>query len=444
MAQTPQSAPKDDSALLSAIGITGALPTESEGLRDIRESILVKKGEAETATSEAKRKAALTREAGEGALYKAEREATEPYREELLKKTQERVYPPPTRDNFKEFAGMFSVLSALTFAVGGGGRGSGMSALAALNGAIDGWNRGNKDAFDRGMKEYDKKLAEYKTSLETTREALRVVADKEGLKTKEGLAALKRAELNDAGVAAAMIKEGRFKDAINHVDNLIRKADAVEKQNQTLKNQQFMIDYREGRGKPLSQTEVTKIVGSESLKDSLQKLEKDFKPEFASLGVFGVGADLQMEAMRRLPGDKAQAAISWWSRYRRLQTPERHSLFGATLTGNELKDYQSYTAKTSDSAKTVKTMLQDQINYLEDLTANKRLKYEAAGYRMPTDQAKVDFERTYDKAGVAQPSAAPSAAKPAAAPSPRATLRGRPIVVRDNKWVFEDTGEEAK
>jgi hypothetical protein len=26
----------------------------------------------------------------------------------------------------------------------------------------------------------------------------------------------------------------------------------------------------------------------------------------------------------------------------------------------------------------------------------------------------------------------------------RATLRGRPIVVRGNKWVFEDTGEDAK
>ena len=243
MAEMKEQAPKDDSALLSAIGIDSPFPKTSRGLRDVRESILVKKGEAEEATAEAKRRAALTREAGEGALYKAEREATEPMRQELLAKTQDRVYPPPARDSFKDFAAMFSVLSALSFAVGGKGRGAGMAGLAALNGAIDGFNRGDKDAFDRGMKEYDKKLAEYKTSLEATREALRVVSDREGLKTKEGIAALKTAELNDQGVAASLIRQGKIKDAINHVDNLVRKADAEEAKNQSVKDRQFLMDY---------------------------------------------------------------------------------------------------------------------------------------------------------------------------------------------------------
>ena len=236
MAETKEQAPKDDSVLLSAIGIDSPFPKTSAGLRDLRESVLVKKGEAEEATAEAKRRAALTREAGEARLYKEERETTKPMREELLAKTQERVYPPPKRDSFNDFAAMFSVMSALSFAVGGKGRGAGMAGLAALNGAIEGFNRGDKDAFDRGMKEYDKKLAEYKTSLEATREALRVVSDGAGLKTKEGLAALKAAELNDQGVAASLIKQGKIKDAINHIDNLTRKVDAEERQNQAKKD----------------------------------------------------------------------------------------------------------------------------------------------------------------------------------------------------------------
>ena len=246
MAQLQQDKSTNDSALLSAIGVSGSVPTESEGLRGIREQALVKKGEAEAGTAEAKRQASMRREAGEAELYKKEREVTEPYREKYLEKMEDRPYPPPTKDNFKDFATMFSVISALTFAVGGKGRGSGMQAMAALNGAVDGYNKGNRDAFDRGMKEFDKKLAEYKTSLEGTREALRMVVDKEGLRTREGIARLKQAELNDQGVTASLLRENRIKDAINHVDNLIRKADAVEKQNQSLKDKVFMKQLVQG------------------------------------------------------------------------------------------------------------------------------------------------------------------------------------------------------
>lgn len=242
-----QPTPKDAGPLLSSLGITGPMPTESGGLRDIRESLLTKKGEAETATAEAKRAAAGRREVGEEKLYREERVATEPMRQELLTKIGEKPYPPPTRDNFNTFVGMFSVLSALTFAVGGKGRGAGMGALAALNGAMEGYNKGEKDAFDRGMKEFDKQLANYKTTLEGTREALRVVADREGLRTREGIAALKRAELNDQGVTAALIRENRFKDAINHIDNLIRKVDGVERQNEAFKNSQLLKQIAAGR-----------------------------------------------------------------------------------------------------------------------------------------------------------------------------------------------------
>ena len=103
-----------------------------------------------------------------------------------------------------------------------------------------------------------------------------------------------------------------------------------------------------------------------------------------------------MEASRRLGGKESQDAISWWSRYRRLQTPERLSLFGATLTGNELRDYQSYTAKPSDSADTIKTFLRDQINYLKDNSEKQKIFYQAAGYKIPSDMKKINYEETYE------------------------------------------------
>ena len=160
-----------------------------------------------------------------------------------------------------------------------------------------------------------------------------------------------------------------------------------------------------GAGKPLPAKEVSAVEGLSSLSDSLKKLEQDFKPEFAGLGALGFGADLQLEAMRRLGGKKAQEAISWWSRYNRLQAPNRHALFGATLTGNELKNYQSFTAKPSDSAETVKTMLRDQSDYSDAIARQKAMQFESAGYRVP-QLRQINFEQTYNGGGQA-PAAQP-------------------------------------
>jgi len=77
----------------------------------------------------------------------------------------------------------------------------------------------------------------------------------------------------------------------------------------------------------------------DSLSVGLKKLEQTFKPEYAALGILGFGADIEFEAKRRFGGEEAEKAIRWWSEYNRLQAPNRHALFGATLTGNELKNY---------------------------------------------------------------------------------------------------------
>jgi len=145
-----------------------------------------------------------------------------------------------------------------------------------------------------------------------------------------------------------------------------------------------------GAGEKLSATREKKIDGLNSLTSGLDKLKKDFKPEYAGLGVFGFGADLELAAARRGLGKKeANDAARWWGRYNQYQAPNRHALFGATLTGNELKNYQSFTAQPSDSAETVRGFIDDQLNYSKDLldvTA-------PSGYK-PKAKA-PDYESTY-------------------------------------------------
>jgi len=173
----------------------------------------------------------------------------------------------------------------------------------------------------------------------------------------------------------------------------------------------FRLENRPERlapGEKLSATKEKKIDGLNSITSGLEKLKKDFKPEYAGLGVFGFGADLELEAARRGLGKKeANDAARWWGRYNQYQAPNRHALFGATLTGNELKNYLSFTAKPSDSAQTVRGFIDDQLNYSKDildLTA-------PAGYK---PRAKPeDYESTF---GAPSPAPQPSPAQPSTGP----------------------------
>lgn len=444
-----QTQAKDDSALLSAIGVQGGFPTTSEGLRDLREKILVKKGESQEETEKAKKAATTKREISEGQLYKKEAEAREPYEQALIEKGKDRPYPPPTPDNFNNFAGMFSVISALSFAVGGKGRGAGLGALSALNGAMDGYNKGQKDVFDRNMREFDKKLAEYKTSLESTRDALRIVVDRAGLSTKQGIAQLKQAELNDSGVASALIKEGKIKDAINHVDNLIRKVDSVERQNQALKDRQTMLAMREGgEGGKIRMTAApeARLSGSrESLSaiNSIETLLKD--PEVAK--------QFDSSTFRRtlLESPKEMYSIEKLFRQSLFQSlPEKtkqlfimiamarndyfRQISGQAVTGSEGARNFFATLSPSDTSATLLT----KADVLKPKFV-RQLQEIVDGYQLP----KSTIESINEQIRQNQPkTAAPAGAATKA--EPEATLNNRTIVVRNGKWVYKDTGEEAK
>jgi len=142
--------------------------------------------------------------------------------------TPQRPHLEPTKENFQDFATMFSVLSALTFAVGGKGRGAGMSAMSALNGALDGYNKGRKDVFDRNMKEFEKQMQSYKNLSEETYRKLKMSLDAGGLSTEAGRALAKEVELTDQGVAAAQLRAGNTKAALQNAEMAVKQAEKLE------------------------------------------------------------------------------------------------------------------------------------------------------------------------------------------------------------------------
>jgi len=361
-------------------------------------------------------------------------------------------------DDYRNLAGMLVGIGMLA---GTSGKSGAMYALNSLNGMMKGFAEGRRDLFKNEQVQFEKQLK----SIEATNK--RVQRDFEDamslLQTDRqlGLAKMQRlkAELGNsvAGIALQLndldavrsnlqrqvtssekatadlaklkeLEEAREARAATEKDRLEEtrlRREEIERHNRAMERlgAQRLADQKEKQDKPLTASEIRKLEGLDSISKGLQELSKAFKPQFASLGVLGVGADLSLEFKRRasdLLGDKlGQEAVAWWSQYNRLQAPNRHALFGATLTGNELTNYRSFTAKPSDAANVIRDSLKAQMTYSSDLAKSQRQSFERTGYKVPP----VSEVNYLDSFVVGQQATTPA---PSASP---------PSVPPENTWV---------
>jgi translation initiation factor 1 (eIF-1/SUI1) len=232
----------------------------------------------------------------------------------------------------------------------------------------------------------------------------RIELERKNLQTKlERLATLRVADRDAAfaleneiasqypGIIAAKVRNSSMDTVFQFVNSLNTTALAAEQKERELALRAEIA--RMNKVKPIKEKDVIAIQGLNTFAEGLKDLQRTFKPEYAGLGVLGFGAELQYEAMRRLGQEEGQKAVAWWSKYERLQAPNRHALFGATLTGNELKNYQSFTAKKSDNPEVVKNMITDQINFIGSEADKRSSALEDAGYRVP--RVSIDYHSTY-------------------------------------------------
>lgn len=371
----------------------------------------------------------------------------------------------PDQQNAQTLAAVFSIIGAAGFLLGGNNKNTAKAALSAMNGMAEGYAKGRdqyakdqravfetnqkalRNTLDSLEKAFNYEIEQNKGNLEAATRNAKIAAlerdasfinaniDKYGLvSTLEQLRSNKKRletvldalQKKEDAYKATLEKEwfsSREKAAVAQAAQTrveTQERERTEREDRRREDQQrhdvYMAALRASfrpqkeidKPEKISATREKKIDGLNSITSGLDKLKKDFKPEYAGLGVFGFGADLELEAARRGLGKKeANDAARWWGRYNQYQAPNRHALFGATLTGNELKNYQSFTAKPSDSAETVRGFIDDQINYSKDIldvTA-------PAGYK---PKAKTeDYESTF---GAPSPAPQPSPAQPSTGP----------------------------
>jgi hypothetical protein len=348
-------------------------------------------GERETAAKIKKEKAMPEIEAAyraeEGRLVKEARTREQDMMAEAEQAMSNFTVSKETLGGMATLASVIGVLGSL--AGNTGGKQAGLGAIKSMTGMMAGYQKGRADEFRRDQIEFDKQYKIMTGKLDrASKEFDRAIAMMpynmaEAQKVKN----IALAELNSDIITAVDAKQG-----ITRANAILKQAVDVASKNADRANQ-LNIATLKATGKTLKGKELSDVMGLDSLASGLERLKATFKPEYASLGLLGFGADINFEAMRRLGYNKD--AISWWSDYNKLQLPNRHALFGATLTGNELKAYQEIIAKKSDDPDVVLSQVQDQLNYTQNLARGRRRSYESAGYTVPKAEESLNYFNTY-------------------------------------------------
>jgi len=202
------------------IGMSEALGV-SEPFLQKKAELLPKITEAKGAVEEAKQAQQVTGLAGEEQAVKKFAEEEKGAQEAYQQKLEAEPLPAfvPTKDNAKDIAGLFSLVSVIGMLVGGGGKQNAMLAMNSMNGMLEGYQKGRADLYKKEATEFDKnfkamlqKHAEFRKEME---DAVKLAAtNKEAGMAEARLAAAKAG----SNIVKTMLDQGRLMDAYKIVD----------------------------------------------------------------------------------------------------------------------------------------------------------------------------------------------------------------------------------
>jgi hypothetical protein len=315
----------------------------------------------------------------------------------------------PTKDTATDLAAMFSLINIVGMLVG---KSDAQRSMYAMNGMLEGYQKGRADLYKKEQIEFDKnfkamqaKVATLEKGLAEAMEVKKYDREKGDLLVTMALAqsdsqVLKamRSRQGDVAVLENVRKARKDLDTVaglinSNAQEANRRADALEARKQAdriARENRLAADERarltrldkEGRLSPKERGEVR---GINNLTDEIQRLKDTFKPEFANFGADVVG-DTAAKFQARFASNPDMA--NWWRRYENVALPERHSMFGATLTGNEAKSWRKASIGAGSSTAEILSWVGDK----ERVLTNKLADYETTAASRPS-QAAGDIEQ---------------------------------------------------
>jgi len=141
----------------------------------------------------------------------------------------------PTKDNAKDIAGLFSLVGLIGFAIGGSGKENSIQAMSAMNGMLDGYQKGRVDLYKREKDIFDTNFKALKTKVETLTNRLKQIAE---LAAVDSQAAYLEADVFLASERADFVKQylDKYKLplTIKLLENTLKLTTEAEKNRQDL------------------------------------------------------------------------------------------------------------------------------------------------------------------------------------------------------------------
>ena len=384
--------PAEVGPVLSELGSEEAKASLAVGQRDID----IEQAKRDEKATEARMKAENISTFAEEVKAMPERKTLEEARQEMSS-----MAFVPTKDTATDLAAMFSLINIVGMLVG---KSDAQRSMFAMNGMLEGYQKGRADLYKREQVEFDKNFKAMQAKVATLEKALTEAMEVKKYDKEKGdlMVTMALAEAESQVLKAMRDRQGdvavleNVRKARKDVDTLVglnnnlaqnanqradaaaarAQADRIARENRLAADERAKLARLDKEGK-LSPKERGEVRGINNLSDEIQRLKDTFKPEFANFGADVVG-DTAAKFQARFASNPDMA--NWWRRYENVALPERHSMFGATLTGNEAKSWRKASIGAGSSTDEILSWIGDK----EKTLTNKLADYEMTAATRPS------------------------------------------------------------
>jgi len=186
--------------------------------------------EKDLAVEEAKQKQKMIEATGERDVKKREAESVRGAQEDYQTQLVAEPLPAfiPDKESAKDIAGLFSMVSVMGMLLGGGGKLNSMQALSAMNGMLEGHQKGRADLYKKQATEFDKNFKSMIKKHEEFRKKMEDAVKLAAVDKEAGLADAKMAAV-EAGspIIKAMVDRGEIIRALKTLNDTVQGREAA-------------------------------------------------------------------------------------------------------------------------------------------------------------------------------------------------------------------------
>lgn len=186
--------------------------------------------QSDLAVEEAKQRQKMIEATGERDVKKRAAEQERTAQEDYQKQLEAEPLPAfiPTKDSAKDIAGLFSMVSVMGMLLGGAGKLNAMQAMNAMNGMLEGHQKGRADLYKKQATEFDKNFKAMTKRHEELRKKMEDAVKLVSVNKEAGMAEAKMAAVESGSdIIKAMVDRGEIVRALKTLNDTVQGREAA-------------------------------------------------------------------------------------------------------------------------------------------------------------------------------------------------------------------------